>query len=63
MQSAALHFSTELEPEDNGMYCQSWCFQGLSPGTYVLERNGQQAATVTLTRESLEYMLVLGGGK
>ena len=63
MQSAALHFGTELEPEDNGMYCQSWRFQGLTPGTYVLERNGQMESTVTLTRENPEYMLVLGGGK
>ena len=63
IQSAALYFNAELEPEDNGMYCQCWSFQGLKPGTYVLEKDGQQTATITLTREQPDYMLVLGGGK
>lgn len=63
IQSAALHFPVDLEAEDNGMYCQSWSFQGLKPGIYTLEKDGQQAACITLTREHPDYMLVLGGGK
>lgn len=63
LQSTALHFVPELEPEDNGYYCQSWNFQGLPPGTYTLEKDGQPAAIVTLTDEEPDYMLVLGGGK
>lgn len=62
-QSQTLHFVPELTPEDNGRYCLSCSFQGLAPGTYRLERNGQPAATVTLTQAYPDYMLVLGGGK
>ena len=53
----------ELAPEDNGYYRSSCSFQGLVPGTYMLERDGQLAATVTVTAEEPEYMVVLGGEK
>lgn len=62
-KSAALHFVPELEPEDNGRYCLSCSFQGLMPGTYQLEKDGQPAAAITLRQEEPTYMLVLGGGK
>ena len=48
---------------DNGYYRSSCSFQGLVPGTYMLERDGQLAATVTVTAEEPEYMVVLGGEK
>lgn len=63
VESTALHFVPELAPEDNGYYRSSCSFQGLVPGTYMLERDGQLAATVTVTAEEPEYMVVLGGEK
>ena len=63
MQSMALTFSPDQEPEDNGYYRSSCRFEGLSPGTYALQRNGQPVVEMELTRIQPDYMVVLGGEK